>query len=337
MLVLGIETSCDETGASVVEGGKKVLSSIVASSLEFHKRYGGVVPEIAVRYHLEVINYAVKDSLKKAAVKLSDIDLMAVTYGPGLVGALLVGISFAKSLSYSSGIPLVGVNHLWAHIYSAFADKTKIEFPFIGLVVSGGHTAIVFCEDDGRFKLLGQTKDDAVGEAFDKIAKVLELGYPGGPAIERAALKGDADLINFPAAVIDEDSYDFSFSGIKTAVLYYIRKNFAGSKRLSKSVRADIAAAFQRTAIESIVIKSIGACKSKKVKTLVVGGGVSANKFLRQALARAGEENGTRVVFPSFEFSVDNGAMIAAMGYRLYKKGVKADLNLSAESNLGIE
>lgn len=331
MLVLGIETSCDETGASVVEDSRDILSNTVASSLEFHKRYGGVVPEIATRYHLEVIDYAVRDSLKKSKTKLGDIDLVAVTCGPGLVGALLVGVSFAKALSYSLNIPLIGVNHLWAHLYSGLIGKPDIKFPFIGLVVSGGHTSLVFCENTGKFKLLGQTKDDAVGEAFDKVAKVLGLGYPGGPAIEKAAQAGDPDSIKFAAAYLGEDSYDFSFSGIKTAVLYYIKAH-----RLNKKVKADIAASFQKAVIDCIVAKSRDACKAKGVKSLVVGGGVSANKLLRRELAQEGCASGIDVVFPSFELSLDNAAMVAAMGYRLFKRGIRSASDVSAEPNLRI-
>lgn len=331
MLVLGIETSCDETGASVVKDGKEILSNTVASSLEFHKRYGGIVPEIATRYHIEVINYVIKDSLKKAGVKLDDIDLIAVTCGPGLVGALLVGISFAKSLSYSLGVPLIGVNHLWSHIYSGLIGRRNIKFPFVGLVISGGHTTLVFCENIGKFKLLGQTKDDAIGEAFDKVAKVLGLGYPGGPVIEKAAQDGNPYAIGFKPTYLDDRSYDFSFSGIKTAVLYYIR-----DKRLDKGLKSDIAASFQKAVFDPLVEKSIGACKFKGVKSLVVGGGVSANKYFREILTNAGYEDGIDVIFPPFELSLDNAAMVSALGYKLFKKGVKSDSHLTAEPNLKI-
>lgn len=330
MIVLGIETSCDETGASVVEDGRNILSNTVASSLEFHKRYGGVVPEIATRYHLEVIDYAVKDSLKKAGAKPGDIDLMAVTSGPGLVGALLVGVSFAKAMSYSLGIPLIGVNHLWAHLYSGLIGKDA-RFPFVGLVISGGHTSLVFCENSVKFKLLGQTRDDAAGEAFDKVAKVLGLGYPGGPAIEKAARQGDARSIKFTPAYFSENSYDFSFSGVKTAVLYYIRAH-----RLNRKVRADIAASFQKAVVDCVVAKSVAACKAKRARSLVVGGGVSANKLLREELERAGRDNGIDVVFPSFALSLDNAAMVAAMGYRLFKRGERSASDLSAEPGLKI-
>lgn len=331
MLVLGIETSCDETGASVVKDGREVISNTVASSLEFHKRYGGVVPEIATRYQLEVIDYVVKDSLRAAGVTLEDLGLVAVTQGPGLVGSLLVGISFAKSLGYCLGIPVVGVNHLWAHIYSGLIGRPKIRFPLMGLVVSGGHTSLVLCEDTGKFRLLGQTRDDAIGEAFDKVAKILGLGYPGGPAIEDAARRGDQDAVKFTLPYLGDDSYDFSFSGIKTAVLYHVR-----GRKLTPAMTADIAASFQKAAIGAIVERSISACGRKGIGRLVVGGGVSANKLLRQELSAAGAENGIEVIFPPMRLSLDNGAMIASTGYLLYKKGKGQDLALTARPDLEI-
>ncbi len=359
MLTLGIETSCDETGASVVKDGTAILSNAVASSLEFHKRYGGVVPEIATRYHVEVINYVVKDSLKKSKAGLKDIDLVAVTRGPGLVGSLLVGVSFAKALSYSLDIPLIGVNHLWAHLYSGLIEKPEIKFPFIGLIVSGGHTSLVFCENTGKFKLLGQTRDDAVGEAFDKVAKILGLGYPGGPAIEKAARQGDPCAIKFTPAYLGEDSCDFSFSGMKTAVLYYVEKQSPSKYRragtgkgnnglltMDHGLICDIAAGFQKAVVDCIIAKSMNACRvpakggsasgGKGVKTLVVGGGVSANILLRHELTREGRARGIDVIFPSFELSLDNAAMIAAMGYRLFKAGARSASGLSAEPGLKI-
>ena len=332
MLVLGIETSCDETGASVVEDGSRILSSTVASSLEFHKRYGGVVPEIATRYHVEVIDYAVRDALVSAGVRLTDIGLVAVTKGPGLVGALLVGVSFAKALSYSLGVPLIGVNHLWAHLYSGLIGRPEIKFPFIGLVVSGGHTSLVLCSGIGRFKLLGQTRDDAAGEAFDKVAKVIGLGYPGGPAIEKAAQNGDPDAVKLKPPFLGDGSYDFSFSGLKTAVLYHTKGRSIGAK-----AAADIAASFQKVAVGSIVEKSVYACRSKCVNTLIVGGGVSANRLLRSRLSAACADNGIEAVFPEMRLSLDNGAMIASAGYLLHKKGPwKPDLGLTAEPGLEI-
>lgn len=331
MIVLGIETSCDETGVSVVKDARKILSNTVASSLEFHKRYGGVIPEIATRHHLEVINSATKDALKSAGVGLDDIGLVAVTRGPGLAGALLVGVSFAKALSYSFNIPIVAVNHLWAHIYSGLIEQKHIKFPFIGFVVSGGHTALVLCEDVDRFKLLGQTRDDAVGEAFDKVAKILGLGYPGGPAIERLALRGNEDAIKFAPTHLDDESYDFSLSGIKTAVLYYVK-----GRRLNNKVKADIAASFQRSVFESLVLKARSACRHHGINRLVVGGGVCANRRLRRDLIEMGGGDGIDVVFPSFKLSLDNAAMVAALGFKLFKKGKRSDFGLTVEPNLGI-
>lgn len=331
MLTLGIETSCDETGASVVRDSEEVLSNTVASSLEFHKRYGGVVPEIATRYHVEVIGYVVRDALRSAGIKPRDIDMIAVTKGPGLVGALLVGISFAKSLSYALGVPIIGVNHLWAHIYSGLVGRPQTRFPFMGLVVSGGHTSLVICEEIGKFRSLGQTRDDAVGEAFDKVAKILGLGYPGGPAIEEVARKGDPDTVKFTPAYLGDNSYDFSFSGLKTAVLYYTK-----GKRLKGRLVADIAASFQKAAIASLVDRSIEACISKGIRTLIVGGGVSANRLLRRHLSETGTGNGVEVIFPKLRLSLDNGAMVAATGYLLHTKGMRSDMRLTAESDLDI-
>ena len=331
MLVLGIETSCDETGASVVKDGREVLSNTVASSLEFHKRYGGVVPEIATRYHLEVMDYAVKDSLASSGITLEDLDMIAVTQGPGLVGSLLVGISFAKALGYSLDVPVIGVNHLWAHIYSGLIGRPKINFPLMGLVVSGGHTSLILCEDIGKFRLLGQTRDDAIGEAFDKVAKILGLGYPGGPAIEKAAVRGDPDAVKFTAPYLGDDTYDFSFSGIKTAVLYHVK-----GRKLTPAMTADIAASFQKAAIGAIVQRSISACEKREIGRLVVGGGVSANRLLRDELAEAGAREGIEVIFPPMKYSLDNGAMIASIGYLLYKNGKRHDPTLTAEPNLGI-
>jgi len=331
MLVLGIETSCDETGASVVKDGRQILSNTVASSLEFHRRYGGVVPEIATRYHVEVIDYVVRDALDSAGIRPRDIDMVAVTKGPGLVGALLVGISFAKALSYSLGIPLVGVNHLWAHIYSGLIGRPDIKFPFIGLVVSGGHTSLVLCRDIGKFTLLGQTRDDAAGEAFDKVAKVIGLGYPGGPAIEKAAAGGDPGAVKFTPPFLGNGSCDFSFSGLKTAVLYHTR-----GRSISRKEARDIAASFQEVAVGSITGTAVSACRSKGVNTLIVGGGVSANGLLRSRLSVACAENGIDVIFPGMRLSLDNGAMIASTGYLLYKKGGKPQARVTAEPGLDI-
>ncbi len=331
MLVLGIETSCDETGASVVKDGRRILSNTVASSLEFHKKYGGVVPEIATRYHVEVIDYVVRDALDTAGIRPRDVDMIAVTKGPGLVGALLVGVSFAKALGHSLNVPVIGVNHLWAHLYSGLVSRPDIKFPFMGLVISGGHTGLVLCGGVGSFKLLGQTRDDAIGEAFDKVAKVLGLGYPGGPAIEKAAVNGDPRSVKFKVPFLGEDSYDFSFSGLKTAVLYHTKGRKPGVKEIS-----DIAASFQRIAVEYVVERAVYACLKEKADVLIAGGGVSANRLLRSRLSEAGEESGIDVVFPEMKLSLDNGAMIAAAGYMLYMKRIKSVMDLKVRPDLAV-
>lgn len=332
MLTLGIETSCDETGAAVTNG-RKVLSNVVTSSLHLHKKYGGVVPEIASRYHVEYIVEVVKGALDASKKKISDIDLVAVTNGPGLVGALLTGISFAKALSYGRRIPVIGVNHVLAHLYSAFLNEGETpKFPFVGLVVSGGHTALFYCKDVDRKTLLGQTQDDAVGEAYDKVSKILGLGYPGGPVIEKTAKASDGSSgINFPKSYLGKDSLDFSFSGIKTAVLYYVRKPSA-----AKLSVPDVCYAFQEAALDVLVEKTVAACARTKSSSVVVGGGVAANKRLRDKMTEAGRFNGFKVFFPEFKYCLDNGAMIGVLGGELYKRGYRSDLYLNAEPNLKV-
>lgn len=327
-LVLGIETSCDETSAAVTSG-RRVLSNVVTSSLHLHKKYGGVVPEIASRYHVEYIVEVVKEALKTAGKDMGDIELVAVTNGPGLVGALLAGISFAKAFSYGRRIPIIGVNHVLAHLYSAFLSEGEVpKFPFVGLVVSGGHTALFLCKDVDKRKLLGQTQDDAVGEAYDKVSKILGLGYPGGPVIEKTARASDGSGgINFPKSYLGKDSLDFSFSGIKTAVLYYVRKAPV------KSV-PDVCYAFQEAALDALVEKTVSACVKTGSSSVVVGGGVAANKKLREKLTAAGYLNGFRVFFPEFKYCLDNGAMIGVLGGELFQRGYRSDLNLNAEPNL---
>lgn len=340
MLTLGIETSCDETSVSVTKG-KKVLSNIVSSSVHLHKKYGGVVPEIASRFHVEFILEVLDRALKDARKSVKDIELIAVTNGPGLVGALLAGISLAKSLSYSLRVPLVGVNHVLAHLYSAFLNEDdKPDFPFIGLVVSGGHTALFYCDKSYKQKLLGQTQDDAVGEAFDKVAKILKLGYPGGPVIEKEArLAKNKGSIKFPKTFLGKDSLDFSFSGIKTAVLYYVRDLEArgpGAGIRDPEI-AQICHAFQENALNVLVEKTFLAADIKKAKTIVVGGGVAANSRLREKFAEASRfSEGVKVHFPKREYCMDNAAMVGVLGEELYKRGHRSDLYLSAEPNLEV-
>lgn len=341
MLTLGIETSCDETGVSITDG-RKVLSNIVSSSVHLHKRYGGVVPEIASRFHVEYIIEALSKALDGSGRKLGDIKLIAVTSGPGLVGALLTGISLAKSLSYCLKVPLIGVNHILAHLYSAFLndEKDRPEFPFIGLVVSGGHTALFLCGGIDRQELLGQTQDDAVGEAFDKVAKILGLGYPGGPVIEKTAREATGkNRINFPKSYLGKDSLDFSFSGIKTAVLYYARDN--GLEHGGRGVKrrgpiGDVCYAFQEAALDVLVDKAVLACKMKRADSIVIGGGVAANSVLRKKFSDAAAVAGIKAYFPKMQYCMDNAAMVGVLGEALYRKGHRSDLYLTAEPNLEV-
>jgi len=326
MYVLGIETSCDETSASLVKDGSKILSNVVASSLNMHTRYGGIVPEIAFRKQLETITAVVDSAVKQARIKLKDIKIISVTKGPGLLGSLLVGISFAKAASYSLGVPLLGVNHLYAHIYSGLFNVKKAKFPFVALVVSGGHTSLFYVKDFAKIRLLGSTQDDACGESFDKVAKILGLGYPGGPLIEKLAKHGNSKKIKFSCCGT-KGALDFSFSGIKTAVLYYVKKHAI----LPKELIADIAASFQEAVIDALIKKSVLACKLKKTRHLVVGGGVVANSRLREKLFRETKDKGINTYFPSKELCMDNAAMVAGLGYQLFRKGLSSDLSLNAD------
>lgn len=332
MLVLGIETSCDETSAAVVKNGCKVLSNIVSSSLSFHSKYGGIIPEIAFRKQLETINEVVDCALAEAGVKKNDIGLISVTDGPGLMGSLLVGLGFAKALAYCLKKPIIGVNHLYGHMYAAFLDGVKIRMPFVSLIVSGGHTSLYSVRDFDRIKLLGGTRDDACGEAFDKVAKILGLGYPGGPIIEKTALKGDPSAVTFQCSRTDKP-FDFSYSGIKTAVLYYSRKKLAGKRNFRRV--ADVCAAFQDTALNALVQKSLSACRHTKVKQLVVGGGVAANNVLRGKLIAMSKKNGIEVLFPKKEYCTDNAAMIASLGFQLYSRGYHSDEKLTVDLTRG--
>jgi N6-L-threonylcarbamoyladenine synthase len=325
VITLGIETSCDETSAAVVKDGSKVLSNEVVSSLKFHKKYGGVIPEIASRLQLETITEVTQNALEEARIKLKNIDLISVTSGPGLLGSLLVGISFAKALSFSLNIPLLGVNHVHSHLYANFLDRKNIRLPFVALVVSGGHTSLFYLRDFDNIELLGSTYDDACGEAFDKVAKILNLGYPGGPLIEKLALKGDPKSIKFNCFG-PKNSLDFSFSGIKTAVLYYVN-----NKKLSTSKKQDICASFQEAVVSTLIKKSLLACKSKKVNRLLLGGGVVANGYLRGKFTQATLDYNLKCYFPAKEFCMDNAAMVAGLGFQLFRKGYKSDLYLDLD------
>lgn len=330
MYVLGFETSCDETAVAIVKNGRKIISQQVSSSLKFHQKYGGIVPEIAFRRQLETITQVSDSVVKEAGIRLKDINLVSVTTGPGLLGSLLVGIAFAKTLSFSLDIPLVGVNHLYSHIYANFLNGvTQPKLPFVSLVVSGGHTSLFYVKDFDKIEILGQTLDDACGEAFDKVAKILGLGYPGGPLIERLAKQGNAKKIKFQCSGTKRP-LDFSFSGIKTAVLYYVRDS--NIQHPTSNIR-DIAASFQETVIDTLIKKSLLACKIKNTDQLVIGGGVVANNRLREKFSETAKKTRIKVYFPLKELCLDNASMVAGLGYQLFKKGYRDSLTLSADLN----
>lgn len=329
--ILAIESSCDETAASVVVNGREVLSNIIASQIDIHAKFGGVVPEVASRKHIEVISAVVQEALDKANVTLEDIDAVGVTYGPGLVGALLVGMQYAKSLAYSMEKPLIGVNHIEGHICANFIEHKDLKPPFVCLVVSGGHTFIVHMKDFGDFEVIGQTRDDAAGEAYDKVARAIGLGYPGGPKIDKLSKEGNAEAIKFPRANFHDDTLDFSFSGLKSAVLNYLNKMEMTGQEIN---RADVAASFQKALVDVLVDNVIKTCSMKKVDKIAIAGGVASNSALRHALISAGEKNGINVLFPSPILCTDNAAMIGSAAYFEYISGRRADLNLNAVPNL---
>lgn len=329
--ILAIESSCDETAAAVVVNGRKVLSNIIASQIDIHTKFGGVVPEVASRKHIEVISAVVQEALDKASLSFEDIDAVGVTYGPGLVGALLVGMQYAKSLAYAINKPLIGVNHIEGHISANFIEYEELEPPFVCLVVSGGHSFIVYMKDYGEFEVIGQTRDDAAGEAYDKVARAIGLGYPGGPKIDKLAKEGNPDAIKFPRANFHEESLDFSFSGLKSAVLNYLNKMEMTGQEIN---RADVAASFQKALINVLVDNAIKTCKIKKVDKIAIAGGVASNSSLRSAMTEAGDKNGIRVLFPSPILCTDNAAMIGSAAYFEFIKGRTAGLDLNAIPNL---
>lgn len=329
--ILAIESSCDETAAAVVVNGRKVLSNVIASQIDIHTKFGGVVPEVASRKHIEVISIVVQQALNEANVTFEDIDAIGVTYGPGLVGALLVGVQYAKSLAYSLNKPLIAVNHIEGHISANFIEHNDLKPPFVCLVVSGGHTLIVYMKDYGDYEIMGQTRDDAAGEAYDKIARAIGLGYPGGPKIDNLAKEGNADAIKFPRANFHDNSLDFSFSGIKSSVLNYLNKMEMTKQEIN---RADVAASFQKAVVEVLTINALKACKIKEVDKIAIAGGVSANSALRKHMISEGDKKGIKVLFPSPILCTDNAAMIGSAAYFEFLRGRSAPLNLNAIPNL---
>lgn len=331
VLILAIESSCDETASAVVKNGREVLSNVISSQIALHTLYGGVVPEIASRKHIEKINEVIQEALDQAGVKLSEIDAIGVTYGPGLVGALLVGVAEAKAISYAAGIPLVGVHHIEGHISANYIACKELEPPFICLVVSGGHTHLVVVRDYGKYEIIGKTRDDAAGEAFDKVARAIGLGYPGGPKIDRLAKEGNPDAIHFPRAKVEDAPYDFSFSGVKSAVLNYLNGCHMKGEPV---VEEDVAASFQKAVCDVLVEHAVQAVKDYGIPKLALAGGVASNSALREAMKAACEKEGVSFYYPSPILCTDNAAMIGAAAYYEYINGVRSGLDLNAVPNL---
>ena len=331
VIILAIESSCDETAAAVVKNGRTVLSNVISSQIDLHTLYGGVVPEIASRKHMEQINQVIRQALSEAGLTLDDITAIAVTYGPGLVGALLVGVAEAKAIAFATGKPLIGVHHIEGHISANFIEHKELEPPFGCLVVSGGHTHLVNVKDYGEYEILGKTRDDAAGEAFDKVARAVGLGYPGGPKIDRLAKEGNPNAIEFPRAKISGSEYDFSFSGIKSSVLNYINQCEMKKEEINK---ADLVASFQNAVVDVLVSHAIHAAKEYGFKKLAIAGGVASNSALRVGMKAACEEQGIEFYYPSPILCTDNAAMIGAAAYYEYMKGSRASWNLNAVPNL---
>ena len=329
--ILAIESSCDETSAAVVLNGREILSNVIASQISTHEQYGGVVPEVASRMHIEAISGVVEEALLKANITLEKIDAIGVTYGPGLVGALLVGLQFAKGLAFASKKPLVGVNHIEGHICANYIQHKDLKPPFISLVVSGGHTFIVHVKDYGIYEVIGQTRDDAAGEAYDKVARALGLGYPGGPKIDKLAKEGNPKAITFPKANFHEETLDFSFSGVKSAVLNYLNKCDMQNIEINK---ADVAASFQQAVVDVLKDNVLLTCKKKNIDTIAIAGGVASNSTLRETLINEAGKKGIKVLFPTHILCTDNAAMIGSAAYFNFINGKVNDLNLNAKPNL---
>jgi len=331
IIILGIETSCDETSAAIVKNGRQILSNVISSQIDVHKKYGGVVPEIASRKHVELIIPVINQSIEDAGISIRDIDIIGVTYGPGLVGALLVGLSAAKGLAFALDKPFIGVHHIEGHIAANYLDDANLEPPFVCLVASGGHSHIVYVEDYNRFEIMGQTRDDAAGEAFDKIARALGLGYPGGPLIDKISELGNFGAIKFPRTYFNDGSLDFSFSGLKTAVLNYLHG--LEQKNESYSIE-DVSASFQQAIVEVLVNNTIAAAKAKNVRNVALAGGVAANSSLRKNLKSNAIKHDLSVFYPRIVLCTDNAAMIACAAYYEFIKGNMSDLNLNAVPGL---
>ncbi|ASE58936.1 tRNA (adenosine(37)-N6)-threonylcarbamoyltransferase complex transferase subunit TsaD [Staphylococcus saprophyticus] len=331
-LILAIESSCDETSVSIIENGKNILSNIVLSQIESHKRFGGVVPEVASRHHVEGITTTIDEALNSANTTMNDIDAVAVTQGPGLIGALLVGINAAKALAFAYDKPLIPVHHIAGHVYANHLEK-PLQFPLIALIVSGGHTELVYMKNHLSFEVIGETRDDAVGEAYDKVARTIGLSYPGGPQVDNLAAHGE-DSYDFPRVWLDKNSYDFSFSGLKSAVINKLHNLRQKGEAINE---ANVATSFQNSVVEVLVGKTIAACKNYNVNQLIVAGGVASNKGLRAHLASACESNDINLSIPSPKLCTDNAAMIGAAGYYLFKAGVTADMALNGYNHMDIE
>lgn len=334
MLTLAIETSCDETACAVIKYGREVLSNIISSQIDIHRKFGGVVPEIASRKHIEAINNIIQEALDEAKVTFDDIDLIGVTQGPGLVGALLVGISAAKAIAYGLEKPLIGVNHIEGHICANYIEHKELEPPFNCLVVSGGHTYLLNVKSYTQYELVGRTRDDAAGEAFDKVARSIGLPYPGGPFIDKLAKEGDKDSISFPRVYLEDNSYDFSFSGLKTAVLNYLNQ---AKQKGEEIVVEDVAASFQQAVLDVLVDKSFRLAKESNSNKIVIAGGVAANQGLRYMLENRGNRENIKIFYPSKILCTDNAAMIASAAYYHYINGKESDLSLNVEPNLGLK